>query len=216
MVIDNILDISLGDSDVLGVVIGRLMPTQNFVQLASVFPNAPTQFFPGTITNQKNEASIWRQIDAVHLICGVHRKAETLDVDHVRWWPILLNKNSRHAKTKAIPNCDEELLTKTRQWAIERLRHGEQIKVIKAANDMHGKVGLVSGPPGTGKTLTGVHLSVLYWKNGGHVIYLAPTQLSCDHALDVFKEVAMDIPVVRVFRILNEMGSLAHQDIDLH
>ena len=206
MIIDNILDIDLGDADLLGVVQRRMIPPENFDGIASKYPRAPTKFYPGMILEDKNEASIKRQIDAIHLICEIDRKADTLCGVHERWWPFLLNHRVDHPKTIVIPNCDKQVLAQAQKWAINQLKHKEQINVIKAVNDLRGGVGLVSGPPGTGKTLTGVHLSVIYWKVGGHVMYLAPNQASCDNALECLQKVAPDIPVIRVFRVQHEQG----------
>ncbi|KAL8797046.1 MAG: hypothetical protein Q9195_000817 [Heterodermia aff. obscurata] len=62
MIKDNVLDIDLGDADVLGFVQSRLIPEPNFAEIASNYPASPTGFFPGTIVEDVNEASIKRQI----------------------------------------------------------------------------------------------------------------------------------------------------------
>ena len=206
MIIDNVLDLNLGDGDVLGVVQGRHVPRDTFKEVASVQPQAPHKFFPGKIIARKNDASIKRQLDAVHQICSIERGAKTLCGKFDRWWPILLNHSARHPKVEVIPDCDKKVLAEAQSWAKKQLRHREQMNVIDAANNVHGSVGLVSGPPGTGKTLTAVHLSVVYWRTGGHVVYLAPTQQSCDHALSVLKTVAPEIPVLRLYRAHHEEG----------
>lgn len=206
MIIDNVLDISLGDADVLGVVQGRHLPRDIFKKIASVQPQAPSQFFAGKILAQKNDASIKRQMSAVHQICSIDRRAKTLRGTFDRWWPILLNHSARLPKVEIIPSCDEKVLAEAQSWAKKQLRHREQMNIIDAANNVHGSVGLVSGPPGTGKTLTAVHLSIVYWRTGGHVVYLAPTQQSCDHALSVLKSIAPEIAVIRLYRAHHEEG----------
>lgn len=50
-----------------------------------------------SFTGIKNDASIQREIDAIHLICKVNKKSNPLSGPHDRWWPVLCNQSARHS-----------------------------------------------------------------------------------------------------------------------
>ena len=208
-IIDNVLDVNLGGADLLGLISGKVLPQETFATIASTYPEPPSKFFTGTLTGLKNDANIMRELDAIHQLCKINRKDRTkLSGDHARWWPILLNQTSRHHKIKIIPDCDEAELLKAQEWANTRLRHKEQKAVINAVNELAGAVGVLSGPPGTGKTLTIVHVGVVYWKMGGAILYITPTQKTADTVIEYLLRLDVKILVVRVYRRSDEEGEL--------
>ena len=207
-IIDNTFGINLGDANLLGVIIGQKITPTSFASIASKFPDPPKNFFTETFSGEKNDATIKRELDAVHTLCTIDKEAKTLSGKFDRWWPILLNHSTHRPKVKVIPNCDEKQLAKAQAFAKDALTHREQIEVINSVNDVSRSVGVVSGPPGTGKTLLAAHMAVIYRKMSGAVMVTTPTQLSADNFLEYVLKIDPSIKPIRPYRQADEFEKL--------